>query len=123
MKKVALTGLIALITYFSLGIMTNPSFGATITLSDDFNGNSLDTTKWSSSSIFSGTTDPTIGVFDGSQVLQIGPLYPNISGSHYNGVVSVNRYDLTGAYASVQLVQGPSLSTAADAMFTVGSDV
>src|SRR5882724_3312584 len=103
MKKVALTGLITLIACLSLGIMTIPCFGATTTLNDDFNGNSLDTTKWSSSSIFSGTTDPTIGVFDGSQALQIGPLYTNISGSHYNGVVSVNRYDLTGAFAAVQL--------------------
>ena len=123
MKKGTVTGLIAMIAYFCLGMMTTPSFGATTTLNDDFNGNSLDTTKWSSSSLFSGTTDPSIGVFDSSQQLQIGPLYPNLSGSHYNGIVSVNRYDLTGASASIQLVQGPSSSTAADAMFTVGSDV
>jgi endonuclease/exonuclease/phosphatase family metal-dependent hydrolase len=123
MKKVTLLGIVAWILYFSLGIMNTAVMGAVIPTSDDFNGNSLDTTKWAKSALFSGTTDSSIGVFDTNQQLQIGPLFSGTAGSHYNGIILAARYDLTGAYAAVQLVQGPSASTTADAMFTVGSDV
>jgi hypothetical protein len=44
------------------------------------------------------------------------------SGSHYNGIRSARAYDFTGAYSYVELVQAPSASTKADAMFTIGLD-
>ena len=45
------------------------------------------------------------------------------SGSHYAGLRSANTYDFTNAYCYVEVVQGPSASTSADAMFTIGRDV
>ena len=95
----------------------------TVFLADDFNGNSVDTSKWVASSLFSGTTDPTVAVADSNQQLQIGPLIQNTTSSRYNGLRSLNRFDFTGAFASVQIVQPAPSNTAADAMFTIGTDV
>ena len=44
------------------------------------------------------------------------------SGSHYNGIRSARSYDFNGAYTYVELVQAPSATTKADAMFTIGID-
>jgi len=49
-------------------------------------------------------------------------LFTGQSGSHYNGIRSTNTHNLTGAYSYIELVQAPSASTTADAMFTVGID-
>jgi len=54
---------------------------------------------------------------------QIGPLKQGVDGSHYNGIRSASGFDFTGAYAYVQLVQGPNASTAADAFYTIGINV
>lgn len=89
-------------------------------LSDDFNDNSLDTTKWVGNDLFSGFTDASVPLNETSQRLEVGPLLQNASGSHYRGVRTVNSYAFTGAYTHVELVQPPSSATAADAMFTVG---
>ena len=91
--------------------------------SDDFNDNSLDTAKWDANNLFSGFTDTTVPISETSQRFEIGPLFTNASGSHYRGIRSVNTYNLTDSYSSVELVQAPSMATAADAMFTVGPDV
>ena len=95
----------------------------TVLLSDDFNAGSVDTTKWSTSGLFSGTTDLTVPMTIVNQRIEIGPLFQNTGGSHYNGLVSNKRYDFTGASASVQPSQVVTGSTAADVMFTLGSDV
>ncbi|HEY6329495.1 MAG TPA: IPT/TIG domain-containing protein, partial [Blastocatellia bacterium] len=99
-------------TYSSSG-----SGGPTILL------NSIDTTNWMAGDLFSGTTDTTVPVSVANQQLSIGPLDENTTGSHYNGLVTAKPYNLTGAYASVQLVTTPASDTAADAMLTIGTSV
>lgn len=93
------------------------------TLADDFNDNSLDTTKWDPNNLFSGFTDTSLPVAETNQQFEIGPLLQNTSGSHYRGIRTVNTYTFTNSYSYVELVQAPSSSTVADAMFTVGTSV
>jgi len=113
----------------------NPSPGAAIyndfqyipsaetLLSDDFNDNTIDTTKWTANDLLSGFTDNTLPINETLQRLEIGPLLSGTSGSHYRGIRSVNSYNFTGGSCSVELVQPPVASTTAYAMFTIGSDV
>ena len=95
----------------------------TVLLADDFNDNSLDTSKWDANNLFSGFTDTGLPVAETNQQFQVGPLLQNTSGSHYRGIRSVNTYGFSGAYSYVELVQAPPSSTTADAMFTVGVNV
>ena len=95
----------------------------TTILADDFNDNSIDTSKWNSTNLFSGTTDTSLPVSETGQRLEIGPLLLNTSGSHYRGLASVNTYDFTDAAAYVELVQAPASTSNGDAMFTVGPNV
>lgn len=92
----------------------------TVLLSDDFDDNSFNTTEWIES-MFSGTTDPTVGVAEASQRLEIGPLPVNSSdgNSHYNGARSVRSFDFTGASVYVELAQ-PSTDSGVFAMLTIG---
>ena len=99
------------------GFTYSDSGGQTVLL------NSLDTTNWTVGNLFSGTTDPTVPVSVANQQLQIGPLDQNTSGSHYNGLITVKTYNMTGAFASVQLITPPASNTAADAMLTIGTSV
>jgi len=92
-------------------------------LSDDFNDNTIDTTKWTANDLLSGFTDNTLPINETLQRLEIGPLLSGMSGSHYRGIRSVNSYNFTGGSCSVELVQPPVASTTAYAMFTIGSDV
>jgi hypothetical protein len=91
-------------------------------LEDDFNDNSLNFAKWQLNNLFSGFTDANVPASETSQRFQIGPLFAGQSNSHYNGIRSANSYNFTGATAYVELVQAPSASTKADAMFTMGID-
>jgi hypothetical protein len=95
----------------------------TVLLADEFNSGSLDTTKWSTNNLFSGFSDSAVSVKVSNQLLQIGPLFQNTAGSHYNGIRSISTYDFTGAYCYVELVQAASSSTMADSMLTIGTDV
>ncbi len=107
------------------GTLTNGftySAPETVVVSDDFNDNSLDTTKWGTT-LFSGFTNTSLGLNETSQQLQTGPLLQNTGGSNYRGVRTNSTYNFSGAYAYVELVQAPNSSTAADAMFTIGNDV
>jgi len=97
--------------------------GETLLLVDDFNNNSLDTSKWIVSDLFSGFADAALPAVERNQRMEIGPLVQNTDGSHYNGIRSSAAHDFTGAYCHVQLVQSPASTTAADAMFTIGFDV
>lgn len=92
-------------------------------LSDDFNDNSLDTTRWTANDLFSGFIDLSVPLNETGQRLEIGPLLQNASGSHYRGIRTVNSYDFTGGRAHVELVQPASATTKADAMFTLGYSV
>lgn len=87
-------------------------------LTEDFSATSLDATKWSEA-VLSGTQDAAVDVAQSGGLLQIGPLLSGQTGSHYNGILSQQTIDLTGAYASVQAVAGPNATTTADAMFTL----
>jgi len=109
------------------GTLTNgftynaPPGGETVLLADDFNDGVIDTSKWTANNLFSGFSDATVGLQE-TTTFNIGPLKQNIDGSHYNGIRSSNGFDFRNAYSYVELVQGPSTSTKADAMFTVGRD-
>ncbi|MCA1579188.1 MAG: hypothetical protein LC794_17705 [Acidobacteria bacterium] len=92
-------------------------------LSDDFNDNFVDTSKWNPDNLFSGFTNLNVPLSETAQRLEIGPLLQNVNGSSYRGVRSVNAYNFAGAYTYVELVQAPSAATSADAMFTIGKDV
>ena len=82
----------------------------------------MDLAKWAPNNLFSGYTDASVAAREIAQQLQVGSLLSGQSGSHYNGITSLNTYDFTGAYSYVELVQAPSSSTKADAMFTIGRD-
>lgn len=87
---------------------------------DDFDDNARDAAKWSVGlfSKDSSQLDPAVQVLEQNAQLQIKPL-PNTTGLHYNGYVSVRGWDMTGAQASVEVVQvtnGPGMS------FVVGLD-
>ena len=94
-----------------------------VVLEENFNSNCIDTSKWTANDVFSGFTDISVPINQTAQRLEIGPLLQGASGSHYRGIRTVNSYDFGGAFAYVELVQPPSASTAADAMFTVGYSV
>ncbi|MFL6213183.1 MAG: IPT/TIG domain-containing protein [Blastocatellia bacterium] len=95
--------------------------GETVLLADDFNNNSLDLTKWNTT-LFSGFTDSSVPMAEANQRLEIGPLFRLTGSSHYAGLSSRQRYDFTGAYAWVAVVQAPAITTTGDAMFTLGPD-
>jgi acid phosphatase len=95
----------------------------TILLADDFNDNSLNTSKWNPGSLFSGFTDPRLPVTEANQRIEIGPLMPGAGGSHYAGIRSAVGHDFTNAYCQVEAVQTAGGSTSADAMLTLGRDV
>jgi len=99
------------------------SQGSPPALSDDFNDNSLETTKWNANSLFSGFIDLSIPISETGQRLEIGPLLTNTPDSHYRGIRSVNTYNFTGSYCYVELIQPAPATTKADAIFTVGNDV
>ncbi len=101
---------------------SSPPPGETVLLADDFNNNTLDTTKWIANNVFSGFTDSTVAVSETNQQLQIGPLKQNLGGSHYNGIRSASTYNFSGGYAYVEIVQVAPSTTGADAMFTIGKD-
>jgi hypothetical protein len=96
---------------------------ATVVVFDDFNDNSLDTSKWDSFNLFSGFTNTNVAVAETSQRFEIGPLLQNVSGSAYRGISTVNTYNFSDAYSYVELVQAPASNSTGDAMFTIGSDV
>jgi phosphatidylserine/phosphatidylglycerophosphate/cardiolipin synthase-like enzyme len=91
-------------------------------LVDDFNDNALDQTKWQAGNLFSGFTDAALPTIETNQRLEIGALLQQTGGSHYNGLVSRQRYNFTNAYVYVAVVQAPAVNTTADAMFTIGQD-
>jgi hypothetical protein len=99
-----------------------PPGGETVLLADDFNDGAIDGSKWITNNLFSGFTDSTVALQETTQ-FRIGPLTQGVDGSHYNGIRSASAFNFTGGYAYVQLVQGPSSTTAADAFYTIGVNV
>jgi hypothetical protein len=64
----------------------------------------------------------SVPISETAQRLEIGPLLQSTADSNYRGIRTVNTFSLAGAYAYVELVQAPSSTTDADAMFTVGNN-
>jgi hypothetical protein len=102
---------------------TSSSPGETILLADDFNDNSLNTSKWTASNLFSGFTDSSLPTSEINQRLEIGPLLQQTAGSHYNGIKSAASLNFTNAYCYVEVAQAAATNTSADAMLTLGKDV
>lgn len=96
---------------------------AAVIVSDNFNDNSIDTTKWNPNDLFSGFTNTNVPIAETSQRIEIGPLLQNVSGSSYRGMRTVNTYNFSDDSASVELVQAAASNTSADSMFTVGYSV
>jgi uncharacterized protein (TIGR03437 family) len=80
--------------------------------SDDFNDNARDVSKWQANSLNEGANsfDSQMEVIEQNGVLTITPRI-NVQGMHYAGFVSASTWNLTGAHASVEVVQA---STSAD---------
>ena len=104
----------------ALVTITVNSGGETVLLTDDFNNNSLDTSKWSVNQI-TGSVDPNIQVGEANQRLQVGPLLQGVSGFHFNGIVSNSSFDFTGAYGYVQVAAPPPAGSTAEWRFSVAS--
>jgi hypothetical protein len=85
----------------------------TLTFSDTLDDNAMDANKWSLGAIESTLTagssawDPNVTVLEQNQRLEITPR-SRMTGSHYNGYVSLSTVDLTNASASVEVVQAAS---------------
>ena len=85
-------------------------------LSDNFNDNTQDTSKWTfgtiQGAIYAGPSawDATVPVLERNQRLEISPR-ANISGDHYNGYLSLATWNLTNARAAVEVVQTASGGT------------
>lgn len=86
-----------------------------ITLSDNFNDNSLDTSKWTKFEAGSAL------VFERNARLEIA--YPAASTSSTDGdITSNNTYDLTSSNSFVKIIQMPRSATNADAIFRIMLD-
>ena len=94
--------------------------GETVLIADDFNNNSLDTSKWSVNQI-TGTVDSSIQVSETNQRLQVGPLLQNTAGFHFNGIVSNNAFNFTGAYGYVQVATAPPAGSMSEWRFSVAN--
>lgn len=89
-------------------------------LSDNFNDNSIDTTKWVVGS-FTGFTVLLFPIEEINQRLEIGPLLQNVAyNSSWRALKTAITYNFTGAHSYVELVQAPSAATDAQAMLNVG---
>lgn len=89
-------------------------------LTDDFNDNYMDSTKWTISLLNKDSSqfDPNVTVIEQNGQLQITPI-ANATGNHYSGYVSTQTWDMTGLEVSVEAAQvtnGPGMS------FVIGSD-
>lgn len=90
-----------------------------VLLADDYNDNSLDTTKWIKNQLITGSTDSAVATNEVNQRIEVGPLFQNTSGFHFNGLVSLNAFDFTGAYAHMKVVTPPNPSTTSELRLSV----
>jgi hypothetical protein len=91
------------------------------TLSDDFNDGVRDASIWSLGILSRSTSnfDSTVSVTESGGRLIITP-HSNVSGSRYNGYLSVSTWDITGGRASVEVAQVTTGS--AVTVFSIGSN-
>jgi polysaccharide biosynthesis protein PslG len=88
---------------------------------DDLNVGALDASRWSVG-IASGQPDRSITVAQFGNQIHIGPLRTRAAGTHVNGVVSTQTFDLTGAIVSVRILTPPSVDSTAHATVTIVAD-
>ena len=90
------------------------------TFTDDFESAAVDVTKWNlGTSVLTGSDplqDVTVGAVQTNGRFTITPL-GNVSKFHYNGLQSVNRYDLTNREVSLEIVQPPIASSSGTEFF------
>ncbi len=100
------------------GVITGAGQSSPTLLADDFNDNVRDTAKWNLSALNEGpsTFDSQIAILEQNQRLEITPR-ANVTGSHYGGYVSAATWNLTGAQATVEVLQ--TASGAADTVFAI----
>lgn len=114
-------GVVLAVTFLGVRPADAQAGSETVLLADDFNGPAIDSAKWKIA-VLSGYQDATIPVVQRNNRLEIGPLKQNAIDSSYNALLSVNTYNLTGAYAWMQSVQAPPSTTAAALMLTLALD-
>jgi subtilisin-like proprotein convertase family protein len=97
------------------------SSGPPAILSDNFDDDSIDATKWNTQDMFTMWTNLGVPITETAQQLRIGPLL-QIPATAHRGVVTVNQFNFSGANSYVELVQAPSSTTDAQASFAVGNN-
>ena len=102
------------------GRTVTPSSGPPAILSDNFNDNSIDTTKWNTQNMFTMWTNLNVPITETNQQLQITLL--QTPATAHRGLRSVNSFNFTGANSYLELVQSPSVTTDAEASFAVGNN-
>jgi hypothetical protein len=92
-------------------------------LSDNFDDNARDTTKWSIATLNDAPADfdPLVSVVEQNSRLNITPR-SGVYGNHYGGYVSVQAWDLSGRQALVEVVQVTNVNDWADTVFAIGID-
>jgi hypothetical protein len=97
--------------------------GGTVALSDDFNDNVRDASKWVVGTLNDGPSaqGPLVKVLEQSQRLEIFPK-PQMTTMYFNGYVSASAWNLTAANASVEVLQVSNLNEWADTVFAIGID-
>ena len=120
--KLTLTITLALLALAFLTPVTFTHALATLIVSDDFNANSIDTTKWDPNNLFFIPANTNVPIAQSGHNLKIGNLLQNTSGLNFRGIYTINTYNFNGASAYVELVQPPASNTTAEAAFSVGSD-
>ena len=98
---------------------SGPPVSEQVLLADDYNDNSLDAAKWIKNQLITGGTDANVPVNEANQRIDVGPLFQNTSGFHFNGLVSKNAVDFTGAYQYIKVITPPSPGTAAELRMSV----
>jgi PKD repeat protein len=96
-----------------------PTVTEEVLLADDYNDNALNSSKWIKNQLITGGTDSSVPVNEINQRLEVGPLFQNASGFHFNGIVSTNSYDFTGAYSYIQVISPPSAGTTGELRLSV----
>lgn len=96
-----------------------PVVGEVVLLADDYNNNVLDTAKWMKNQLITGGTDSSVPVNEVNSRIEVGPLFQNTTGFHFNGIVSQNAFNFTGAYNYIQVTSPPAAGTTSELRFSV----
>jgi len=102
-------------------------------LTDTFDDNLRDTAKWYRGAVtyfgygagedgdYNQASDMLVRALEQNGRLEIFPR-ANATGLRYNGYTSIGTFDFAAKHASVEVVQAPNASSAADMVFSVAAD-